>query len=99
MPTHQDQSEPAKWQLISRQKKQQQEARIPPAWRLLSLPSSHVTCYTDIPRTCGLLTKQELEITEDYDAVALAQAIKEKKLKCVEVATAFCKVRAVLLKV
>lgn len=57
------------------------------------MPSESVTNYTSIPRTCGLLDKEELEITEQYDAVALAEAIRTRKLKCVDVTRAFCKVR------
>lgn len=84
---------PAKWQLVSWQKKDQQFSKIPSEWMLKHLPTADVTNYTDIPRKCGLLTKQELSITEDFDAVGLADAIRSKKLTCVAVASAFCKVR------
>ncbi len=50
---------------------------------------------TQIPRQCGLLTARELEITENYDAVALAAALANKTYTAVEVAAAFCK-RAVI---
>ena len=50
---------------------------------------------TSIPRDCGLLTPDELEITEGYDATALAQAIRDGKLTAVAVATAFAK-RAII---
>jgi|TARA_R110002003_G_scaffold1035_6_gene22098 hypothetical protein len=83
---------PAKWQLVAWQKKDEQYARIPQAWRLSRLPPPHVTDYRDIPRTCGLLTHEELNITEKYDASALAEAIRSRNLKCVDVARAFCKV-------
>jgi hypothetical protein len=83
---------PAKWQLVSWQKKDQQYGRVPHEWRLKSLPSAGVTNYINIPRTCGLFTKEELHITEDYDATALAKAIRDRKLKCVDVTNAFCKV-------
>jgi hypothetical protein len=83
-----------KWQLVSWQKKDEQYARIPPAWRLQSLPSAKVTNYMDIPRQCGILTKEELEITENYDATALADAIRSRKLKCIDVTRAFCKVHS-----
>jgi amidase len=84
---------PAKWQLVSWQKKDEQYARIPHDWRLRNLPSQHVTNYIDIPRKCGLLSKEELSITEEYDATALADAIRARKLKCIDVTRAFCKVR------
>ncbi|KAB5585134.1 amidase signature domain-containing protein [Coniochaeta sp. 2T2.1] len=50
---------------------------------------------TNVPRDSGLLSKEELEITEKYDAVALAEAIASKKLTAVAVATAFGK-RAII---
>jgi amidase len=83
---------PAKWQLVSRQKKDEQYARIPQEWRLSRLPSSSVTNYLNIPRECGMLSAEELRITEEYDATALADAIKCRTLKCVDVTRAFCKV-------
>lgn len=48
-----------------------------------------------IPRTCGILTQEELTITEDFDAVGLAQAIASSQFSAVAVATAFCK-RAII---
>jgi hypothetical protein len=87
---------PAKWQLVSWQKKDEQYARIPHEWRLNSLPASHVTNYTDIPKKCGLLSDKELDITENYDATALADAIRTRKLKCIDVTRAFCKVSETL---
>ncbi|KAK2596562.1 hypothetical protein N8I77_013447 [Diaporthe amygdali] len=50
---------------------------------------------TKIPHDCGLLTSHELDITENYDATALADAIREHKLTAVAVATAFAK-RAII---
>ncbi len=50
---------------------------------------------TGIPRSCGILTKEELAITEDYDAVGLAEAIAHRRLSAVDVATAFSKRAAV----
>jgi hypothetical protein len=91
MPEEQSNKDP-KWQSISKQKKEEQFGRIPREWKLKSLPPSNVTRYIDIPRTCGLLTEQELSITEEYDAVALAEAIRDKRLKCVDVTRAFCQV-------
>lgn len=81
-----------KWQSVAWQKKDQQFARIPSQWRLPQLPPSTVTNYLQVPRECGLLTDKELDITGNYDATALAQAIRERKFTCVDVTTAFCKV-------
>ncbi|KHN99009.1 acetamidase [Metarhizium album ARSEF 1941] len=44
-----------------------------------------------VPRQCGLLSEAELDITENYDATALAEAIASKKLTSTAVVTAFAK--------
>jgi len=85
-------SEPEKWQLVSWAKRDEQYARIPTDWLLKSSPSPDVRTYIDIPRKCGLLNSEELRITEEYDATELAEAIQSKRLKSVDVVTAFCKV-------
>ena len=65
----------------------------------LRLPQSVIDSapanVTAIPRECGLLSEREIAITEDYDAVALADAIATKNYTAYEVATAFAK-RAVI---
>jgi amidase len=48
-----------------------------------------------IPTTCGILTPMEVEITENYDATGLAEAIASRKYSAVQVATAFSK-RAII---
>ncbi|KAI3393122.1 hypothetical protein diail_4721 [Diaporthe ilicicola] len=67
-----------------------EELLLPP--EIITSPPRNVT---NIPRDCGLLTADELDITENYDATALAQAIRERKLTAVAVATAFAK-RAII---
>lgn len=46
----------------------------------------------EIPRTCGLLSSKELEITEKYDVRRLVAAMTEGKFKAEEVVRGFCKV-------
>ncbi|KAH0290046.1 fatty-acid amide hydrolase, partial [Aureobasidium sp. EXF-3399] len=53
------------------------------------------TDVTEIPRSCGILSAEEIAITEDYDAVDLAKAIAQRKYTAVAVATAFSK-RAII---
>jgi amidase len=48
-----------------------------------------------VPATCGLLSTEEVDITENYDAVGLAEAIATRKFTAVEVAIAFSK-RAII---
>jgi amidase len=65
----------------------------------LRLPASIFTNppvdVSTVPATCGLLTIKEVEITEEYDAFGLAEAIAAKKLTAVEVIAAFSK-RAII---
>jgi amidase len=86
---------PPKWQLVAWQKKDEQYVRIPSDWRIPHgrLHAPKATNYLSIPSTCGILSDEELRITENYDATALAEAIRGRKLECVDVARAFCKVR------
>ncbi|KAK1752265.1 amidase signature domain-containing protein [Echria macrotheca] len=60
-----------------------------------SITSNPPKDVTSVPRDCGLLAAEELDITEKYDAVGLAEAIASKKLTAVAVATAFAK-RAII---
>ncbi|KAF2843789.1 acetamidase [Patellaria atrata CBS 101060] len=82
------------WEPISRRKKEEQLARIPQQWLLPSnfTPTDNVL---KIPRECGLLSGEELGITENYDATALGEAIATRKFKCVVVARAFSKRAAI----
>lgn len=63
-----------------------QEYRIAPSYILE--PRRDVT---GIPRECGILDDVELEITEQYDATGLAEAIAANKYSAVQVTTAFLK--------
>ncbi|KIW17824.1 hypothetical protein PV08_05019 [Exophiala spinifera] len=53
------------------------------------------TDVSTIPSTCGLLSSEEIQITEQYDAVSLAEAIATRKFTAVAVAKAFCKRAAI----
>lgn len=46
---------------------------------------------SNIPASCGILTEDEVHITEDYDAVGLLQALASREFSAVQVATAFAK--------
>lgn len=93
------------WRSIAARKQAERQSRIPTAWILPAhlLPSdsdstsasegkNYAQNVADVPRICGLLSLRELEITEKYDATALAGEIRKGRLRCVEVAGAFCKV-------
>lgn len=50
---------------------------------------------TGIPATCGILSEEEIRITEDHDATSLAEAIAQKRYTAVAVAKAFAKRAAI----
>ncbi|KAL7953730.1 amidase signature domain-containing protein [Trichoderma compactum] len=71
-------------------------AKVPDNLRLpIDLINNPPKNVTGVPKECGLLTPEELAITEKYDATALAGLIASKKLTAVAVAAAFSK-RAII---
>lgn len=88
----------ADWQELARSKRESVAAKIPKDWRLPNASQYTETASIsalNVPRTCGILTEQELEITENYDATALVELMTSRKLKSIEVVTAFCKRAAI----
>jgi amidase len=84
-----------KWQIISRQKKEEQWSRIPVEYQFSSDLKISNKNVLNIPRTCGLMTESELHITEAYDATALADALAKKQFSSEAVTRAFCKRAAI----
>jgi amidase len=71
-------------------------SKVPPEYCLSTeFTKNPPTDVTAIPATCGILTPREIDITENYDATGLAEAIATKKFTAVTVTTAFCK-RAII---
>ncbi|KAF5630988.1 general amidase [Fusarium tjaetaba] len=67
-------------------------AKVPAELRLpLEVIQDPPTDVTSIPTTCGILSPEEIIITENYDAVGLLEAIGRRKHPAVAVAQAFCK--------
>ncbi|KAH8599509.1 general amidase-like protein [Bisporella sp. PMI_857] len=64
-------------------------------WLLPSLPPPSLLDVRSIPRTSGILNSKELDITESYDATALAEKIRSRTLTAEAVAVAFCKRAAI----
>lgn len=85
----------APYKAIAQRKQAERDSRIPSAWRLTYPPSPSTLDVRSIPRTCGILSSSELYVTENYDATALAEAIRSKKLNAESVAIAFCKRAAI----
>lgn len=84
------------WEQKAASKQTSAYAKIPPEWRLpADILQQAPDNVLDIPRQCGLLTSQELGITEDHDATALRDELSAGKLSAVDVTVAFCKRAAI----
>lgn len=82
------------WQERAQAKKRQQLESIPKEWVLTSLPDKDQLDVSEFPKTCGLLSAREIEITESHVDVILSNLAKGT-WSAVEVTTAFSK-RAVV---
>jgi hypothetical protein len=85
------------WKEISARKKADQASRIPKEWLLAehSRPQANTNNLLDVPRRCGVLSQDEIRLTEDYDATSLLELLNAGKLKSKDVTTAFCKRAAI----
>ncbi|KAF2218468.1 amidase signature domain-containing protein [Elsinoe ampelina] len=84
---------------IRARKLAQRHASIPEEWRLprppRPPPTADRTDVRDVPRTCGVLTAEEISITEMGDATALLGEIGRGRWSVREVVGGFCKRAAV----
>ncbi|KAK5113043.1 hypothetical protein LTR62_003622 [Meristemomyces frigidus] len=88
------------WQTRTKQYREEAAAKIPKEWRLDSrfttdLGPTSERNVLDIPAQCGLLTAEELHITEDFDAVALLDKLARGELTSLAVTIAFSKRAAI----
>ncbi|WVQ66347.1 uncharacterized protein L199_004526 [Kwoniella botswanensis] len=79
------------WQEVAQAKRQARDALIPEEWRIQPTEADNVI---DVPKTCGVLSPKEIEITE-LDAPTLVGKMVAGELKSYEVTLAFCKRAAV----
>ena len=80
------------WQDIAADKKARIDNSIPSEWRIDT--KSLGDNVMDVPAKCGLLSAEELEITNS-SAVDLVSKLSKGDLKAVTVTTAFCKRAAI----
>lgn len=78
------------WKKKAAAKREQQAASIPAEWRLPEPLPQPKSAYEYL-KTSGVLTAQELEITETTDATILLRKMASGKLSAVAVTTAFSK--------
>ncbi|KAE8353197.1 amidase signature domain-containing protein [Aspergillus coremiiformis] len=88
------------WETTVAEKRKQLELQIPQDWRLsatllTSLPSNGHLVEADIPQRSGILSEEELDITEHYTAGQLLQKLAWGKVTSLAVTTAFCKRAAI----
>lgn len=76
------------WEKIAADKRARIEASIPQEWRIKSMPTED--SVMDFPKTSGIMTAEELTITES-SATDLVAQMAAGKLTSVAVTTAFCK--------
>lgn len=76
------------WEDVALKQKTRVSDAIPTEWRLKSLPSTD--SVMDVPKGSGILTPEELAITESF-AADLVKDLAVGKLSSVAVTTAFCK--------
>jgi amidase len=82
------------WKTAAAEKRRQQAASIPAAWRLDSIPPDFRNAL-DFIRKCPILTPEELNLTEITDGKVLQTMLLSGKVTCVDVITAFSKRAAI----
>jgi amidase len=93
-------NEKTDWAALIAEKRLSNLAKIPEKWHLQqslleNLNENAQVGVLDIPRKCGILTEEELAITEQYTAVELIDAMTAGRLGSEAVVTAFCKRAAI----
>ncbi|CEJ56060.1 Putative Acetamidase [Penicillium brasilianum] len=78
----------SKWEELAADKRTRINESIPEEWRIKELPAGD--CFFDFPAKSGLLSDQEISITES-SATDLVQQLAHGDLKAVDVTIAFCK--------
>ena len=84
------------WKAISAEAQEKLAASIPSEWRISQegLPSKDELDVTEFPAKSGLLTKEELAITDSY-ATDIVKKIASGDWKAEDVTRAFCKRAAI----
>lgn len=93
------------WEIKAAEKRSKVSAAIPQEWRLSSNTltlvqtpletSRNNLVNSDIVRASGILSQQEVEITENYNVQQLLSALAQGTFSAVEVTTAFSKRAAI----
>jgi amidase len=76
------------WELVAKQSQANVLRSIPERWRLDAGKYISLKDVTEVPRTCGLLSEEQLEITE-LGATEIALRLESRQLTAVQVLEAF----------
>lgn len=81
------------WQEVAEAKRAQREKLIPASYKVpsKSLPPVSTDSVVDFPRTCGILSEREVEITETDDVADLLAKLRSGHYTAIEVLEAFIK--------
>ncbi|KAF7715773.1 Uncharacterized protein PECH_006218 [Penicillium ucsense] len=86
------------WQDLVARKRQECQDKLPREWKLgeevLKAVPEHLLQY-DLPRRSGILTEEELDITENYTATQLLAKLASGQITSLSVTTAFSKRAAI----
>ena len=82
------------WQELAADKKKRQTDSIPKEW-IITPPPSDVLDVTGVPKTCGLLSSFEIEVTETTDVSVLLDKLASGTWSSVDVTRAYYK-RAII---
>jgi amidase len=91
---------PPPWRAIAKKYRAAAAAKIPPSWRLpprtvSAISSRSSPAVLDVPKTCGLFTEAEIDLTENYDAVALLELLAKGDITSYAATQACCKTAAI----
>lgn len=76
------------WKTIAREAQTKLLESLPQGWRIDVEKYKSLKDVTSVPRACGILTEDQLRITE-LTVVEITRAIKARELKAVQVLEAF----------
>lgn len=85
----------ANWETAAAAKRAARDALIPNDTILKSPPAADVLDVSGVPRSSGLLSAEELEVTETPTVTELVDAIAAKKYTSEQVVRAFCRRAAI----
>lgn len=76
------------WETVSKKAQADLLSSLPSRWRIDTEAFASETDVSQIPKTCGILSQRQIQITE-LTATQLARQIASRQLKALEVLEAF----------